>query len=169
MGLNRFLRSFRKRKDFKQRNTKRNMALFGKGDEYVDYTLLKKKGLLKIKEEERQKKFKAEGGFIDFTSFRNEDNSPQQTAPTGGSPVPNFGFLSDMASAGAANTPSSVNPLANLDTFAPSTSASGLSGSVDAKELNAMKIKMDDIEYKLDRFIERIDKLEEKLGRINIG
>ena len=138
-------------------------------DEYIDYTLLKKRGLLKIKEDEIQKKFKAEGGFIDFTAFRNENSSQQQAQPASSSPAPNFDFLSNMAAAGAANNSQSVNPLANLDTFAPSTSASEISGSVDAKELNAMKIKMDDIEYKIDKFIERLDKLEEKLGRVNLG
>ena len=145
-------------------------------DEYIDYTLLKKKGLLKIKENEMQKKFKTEGGFIDFTAFRNEDNSAQQAstansspAGLGASPEPNFDFLSNMASAGAANNSQSVNPLASLNAFTPSTSTAEISGNVDAKELNAMKIKMDDIEYKIDKFIERIDKLEDKLGRVNLG
>ncbi len=143
------------------------MGWVGK-DEYVDYTLLKKKGLLKLKEEQAQKSLKTEGGFIDFTSLANNSPSSQADSSTSSStPTDNFGFLADMASAGAAGSTASASPLANFDTFTPatSTSASAIPDNVDAKELNALKLKMDDMEYKLDRFIERIDKLEEKLAR----
>ena len=34
------------------------------------------------------------------------------------------------------------------------------------KDINGLKIKIDDMEYKLDKFIERIDKLEERLSRL---
>jgi hypothetical protein len=143
------------------------MGWAGKG-EYMDYTLLKKKGILKLKEEQAQKSLKTEGGFIDFTSFNNDSPSPQTDSSS--TPTNNFGFLADMASAGAANSTPSASPLAGFDVFTAgaSTSASAIPDNVDAKELNAMKLKMDDMEYKIDRFIERIDKLEEKLGRVSI-
>ncbi len=139
------------------------MAIFGKGDDYVDYTLLKKKGILKLPEEKKLP-VKAEGGFIDFTAFgSNETKSLTQTKET---PSPNFDFLNNMAA--AASTPnsdssSSVSPLANFDAIQPASSTALL--SPDNKELNALKIKIDDMDYKLDRFIERIDKLEEKLNK----
>jgi hypothetical protein len=141
------------------------MAIFGKGDDYVDYTLLKKKGILKLPEEKKLP-IKSEGGFIDFTAFNtpetaNANNLAQETA------TPNFDFLNNMAAAGA-STPSSdnnVSPLANFDAIQPASSTSLL--SQDDKELNALKIKIDDMDYKLDRFIERIDKLEEKLNKAN--
>lgn len=133
------------------------MGWIGK-EEYVDYTLLKKKGLLKIKEQEAQKNLKTEGGFVDFTSLANAEN-PANTTETGAN---NFGFLADMAS--AASNPSSANPLANFDTVSSaSNSVSSIPENIDAKELNALKLKIDDMEYKLNKFIERIDKLEEKL------
>jgi hypothetical protein len=134
-------------------------------EEYMDYTLLKKKGILKLKEEQAQKSLKTEGGFIDFTSFNSDSPSPQTDSSS--TPTNNFGFLADMASAGTSNNTSSASPLANFDSFmsSASTSSSTIPGNVDAKDLNAMKLKMDDMEYKLDRFIERIDKLEEKLAR----
>jgi hypothetical protein len=136
---------------------------FSKSDEYIDYTLLKKKGILKLPEEKKLP-IKTEGGFVDFTAF----GSPAEPAPTTESPTPNFDFLSNMAGVGNSNSSTGtaepaapvINPFAGLDTFMPSTpatSASQISGSVDGKELNAMKIKMDDMEYKLDRFIERLD------------
>jgi hypothetical protein len=129
---------------------------FGK-EEYVDYTLLKKKGILKIPEQKKLP-IKSEGGFVDFTAFGSHENNAQET------PTNNFGFLGDMASAGAANNPSSANPLANFDTLnTPAGSAAGLSNNMDAKEMGSLKIKIENMEYKLDRFIERIDRIEEKL------
>ncbi len=119
------------------------MGLFTKEGEYVDYTLLKKKGLMKVREQEAQKNLKTEGGFVDFTSLASAD-SPPNTPQT---------------------STNNFNPLANFDSITPSTSASSIPENMDGKELNALKLKMDDMEYKLDRFIERIDKLEEKLAR----
>ena len=135
------------------------MGVFGKEDEYMDYTLLKKKGILKLKKEETLKNTKMEGGFIDFTAMRNE---PQTSSTNSTTATNNFGFLADMASA------SSSNPslLANFDSAMSSNPTSNLSENMDGREFNALKIKVDDIDYKIDRFIERLDRLEEKLSKI---
>ena len=127
------------------------MGVFGKGEEYVDYTLLKKKGILKLKEEQALKNTKIEGGFIDFTAMRNEPVSNEKSSSENTTMPNNFGFLADMASASSSNS----NPLTSFDNNL----------RIDEKEFNMLKVKMDDMEYKLDRFIERIDKLEEKLVR----
>ena len=124
------------------------MGIFGKEDEYVDYTLLKKKGLLKIKKEEVQKNLKTEGGFIDLTASKTGEAEQSSTN--------NFGFPADS---------SSPSPLANFDVINPNMSSSELPANIDGKEFNALKIKVEDLDYKIDRFIERIDKLEEKLAR----
>ncbi len=144
-------------------------------DEYIDYTLLKKKGILKLPEEKKLS-VKTEGGFVDFTAFGSSENTPQPTTASAESPAPNFDFLSNMASAGVSNTQAAetpvINPFAGLETFAPSTpatSVSQISGSVDGKELNALKIKIDDLDYKINNFIEKMDKIEEKLGRLSLG
>jgi hypothetical protein len=124
------------------------MGLFGKEDEYIDYTLLKKKGLLKVEEPAKQE-IRTEGGFIDFTSMRNEavpSTPPAFPAPAAAESNNNFGFLSDMASAGNSN---------------PNTENADISSG----ELNALKIKVDDLDYKIARFIERIDRLEEKVAK----
>jgi len=135
------------------------MGVFGKEKEYMDYTLLRKKGLLKMKEEQFKKEAQGADGFIDMTSKKGDDSTPTPN---------NFGFLSDMASASSpsGNQGSPVpNPLAGFDSVAPITPSSGLSGEMDSRELNALKIKMDDLNYKIDRFLERIDKIEEKLSK----
>ena len=119
------------------------------GEDYVDYTLLKKKGILKLKEEKFKNSLRTEGGFVDLTGFKNEETSqPTQTETT--TNTSNFGFLSDMASIG-----SNSNITNNNDNKT----------EVDEKELATLKVKLDDIEYKLERFLERIDKLEEKLTK----
>ena len=112
-------------------------------EDYVDYTLLKKKGILKLKEEKLKSSLKTEGGFVDLTPLRNEATSASSTNLTN-----NFGFLSDMASIGSSNSNSSNENV-----------------NVNESDLSALKIKIDDMEYKLERFIERIDKLEEKLTK----
>lgn len=113
---------------------------FSKSDEYIDYSLLKKKGILKISEK-KTLPVKTEGGFMDFTSFGSPNN---QAASTTKEPsVNNFDFLNDMA-CGASQTPSQ-NP-------------------GDNKEVSALKIKIDDIDYKLNKLLERLEKLELKTG-----
>jgi hypothetical protein len=156
-------------KKYKERSALINMG-FG-SDEYIDYTLLKKKGILKLPEEKKLP-IKAEGGFVDFTAFGTPETA--RAAPAQEAPAPNFDFLSNMAGAGSSNNSQTetTNPLANFDViqpFQPATSTSQLTGSVDAKEMNALKIKIDDMDYKINNFIEKLDKIEEKLGRLNLG
>jgi len=117
------------------------------GDDYVDYTLLQKKGILKLKEEKLKSSLRNEGGFVDLTPFRNEvTNEPADSSNTTTN-TNNFGFLSDMASVGS------------------SSSSVSSDNSINDSDLSALKIKIDNMEYKIDRFIERIDKLEEKLTK----
>ena len=121
------------------------------GDDYVDYTLLQKKGILKLKEEKLKSSLRNEDGFVDLTPLRNEVTS-EQSSPTNSTPnMGNFGFLSDMASIGSSNPSSNSSSENNL--------------KIDEGDLSALKIKIDNMEYQLDRFIERIDKLEEKLTK----
>ena len=129
------------------------------GDEYVDYTLLQKMGLLKLKEEKFKSGLKVEDGFVDLTGFKNnmvnEQSNSTNTTSTSSTNTSNFGFLGDMASIG--NNNNTTN--ANNDNLANE------SGSVNNRgELATLRVKLDDFEYKLERFIERINKIEEKLN-----
>jgi ACT domain-containing protein len=115
--------------------------------DYVDYTLLKKRGILKLKEEKFKNSLSVKDGFVDLTGFK--DNMISEPSGSTNS-TSNFGFLSDMASIGS-SSPSNISSNENV--------------KVDESDLSALKIKIDDMEYKLERFIERIDKLEEKLDK----
>lgn len=62
-----------------------------------------------------------------------------------------------------------TNTLSFLDNFATSTTASNtdnLSSIVNKNDdFNALKIKIDDLEYKLERLIERLEKIEGNLEK----
>ena len=144
------------------------MGLFEEEGEYVDYTLLKKKGLIKARQDNLNK-VKTDGGFIDFTSLGGNNTSNTNTSSNNPAVSSesnsaansgvnsNFSFLADMA-VGSDN--GSASPVASTGFD------NNLSNNIDGRELNGLKIKIDDIEYKLERFIERIDKLEEHLSRL---
>lgn len=129
-------------------------------EEYMDYTLLKKKGFLKIKDEQKMP-LKSEGGFIDFTSFGSQPRNELEQAPKQ-EPAPSFGSFFDAP----AQTSANPSPLANFDN--PTTAVSQNSASL-GDDFNALKIKVDDLDYKIDRFIERIDKIEQAINSIKLG
>lgn len=140
---------------------------FGKG-EYVDYTLLKKKGILKVNENKPYENVKIDDGFVDFGSINNLDNqtgdanqsSSQETQTN------NFGFLSDFASIGASNSTNNnfdnvsdensqlSNPLSNL--------SDNSSNNLES-DFKTLKVNFEDLNYKFERLLEKIDKIEEKL------
>jgi len=117
------------------------MGLFGESGDIIDYTLLKKRGLLKIPEKkEEEKNYKVVGDVLDFSA---------------------------LPKTGAKNADSvALNPLANFDSFSFESvnKANANIPEADAKESNALRIKVEDIDYKLERLIERLNKIEEKLS-----
>lgn len=60
---------------------------------------------------------------------------------------------------------SAGDPFSMLDSLANTASSSSVSGSSElgGKELSQVKVKLEDLEYKLDRFVERLEKIESKL------
>ena len=61
------------------------------------------------------------------------------------------------------STPADVSPFGMLDALATSTPTPTFSSEAPTPELSAMKIKLDDVEYKLERLLERLSALESKL------
>lgn len=135
------------------------MGLFGK-DEVVDYTLLAKKGLLKLPAEKKAE-FKTEGDFVDLGSGADSGSSAcAQSASSSGSAMPDLGFLGSMASVGASQS-SSAGSSSEITPYYSENSS-----NAEPANVAHLKVKIEDMEYKMDRFIERIDKLEEKLARL---
>ncbi|MCX8158868.1 MAG: hypothetical protein N3D20_01080 [Candidatus Pacearchaeota archaeon] len=115
------------------------MGLFG-SDEYTDYTLLKKKGLLKIKEE-KTNKIEIKDGFVDLTNETiNAIEERTNDGNANSSIVPNMDFLNNLAGVGVSNSEIAEN------------------------EENNLKIKIDELERKVNIIIERIEKLESRFN-----
>jgi len=111
-----------------------------KGPEVIDLTELQKKGILERSKAIEQQNRITLGNEDKIVDLSNNSNSSDSGA---------FGFLSSLANAG------------------------GVGGSNDSNlisashDLRGLKNKIEDIEYKLEKFIERLNKIEEKLGDVN--
>jgi len=127
--------------------------------DYFDYTLLQKKGLLKIEEEPKEENVKIDNqGFVDFTQSANSVSSSTASVSSASSaPVGDmFGFLDSPTSSSANSSSSAVYG---------NSSISSSSGDTNS-DINALRLKLDDTEYKLERLIERLARIEEKIGII---
>lgn len=117
------------------------MSLFGRGD-FVDYTLLKKKGLLKVPEPAPLAAPLDKNGLLDFTA-QAPSSTPLQNAPSQpSSQFPSFDFLD--------------NPVQN--------SLTPIHSSVDSSQFNELKLKLDDTMFKLDLLLNKIQTIENRLG-----
>lgn len=90
------------------------------------------------------------GGFLDFTSVAPQSSSTETTTPASSTPS-TFGFLSDFSASAAPSTP---------------TYSSTPSYSTDNADVNALRIKIEDMEFKMERLLERLAEMESKFGRI---
>lgn len=116
------------------------MGLFKKeSGDIIDYTLLQKKGILKLPKQKEE--------VIDLTKNLNSNDSTNQTGN-----ISPFGFLDSLA--GASGQTNSVN--------------AGFQTSNDNSEINALKLKIDDLEYKLARLTEKLDKVNSFLDKDNL-
>lgn len=142
------------------------MSLFkNESLDYVDYTLLQKKGILKVKEQKND--------IIDYTSTFTQANSAPSapadlTAPQSQASSQASDFGSFFGSVDA-NPPSNVSgtyesPFSALDN--PNStlpSAASTTHLTNHPDINALKIKLEDFEYKVERLLERLAKIESKL------
>ncbi|HLC53333.1 MAG TPA: hypothetical protein VJK03_02210 [Candidatus Nanoarchaeia archaeon] len=79
--------------------------------------------------------------------------------------------LIDLVGPSASTMPSTApsdNPFGMLDSFAQNASAPPLAsaGSDVPSDMNALKIKLDDFEFKFQRLIERLEKIESSLDNL---
>ena len=116
------------------------MGLFSKKGDYIDYSLLQKRGLLKVSP-------KKENDFLDLTRQQAEKVFSNNSASNASGSNPLASFFDDSSSAS--------NSLS-------SSSSSGITtyGNESPADLSSLKIKIEDIEYKLERLIERLNRLE---------
>lgn len=117
------------------------MGLFGgrkSGVDVIDFTKTRSgKPIAKKKEPQAPAPFV--GGFLDFTQNSSQAiNSPSTEQPS------TFGFLNDFAqSASNSNTDDVTSRFSSPDA-----------------EVSALRLKVDDLEYKIERLLERLATLE---------
>ncbi|MBM3232914.1 hypothetical protein FJZ18_01975 [Candidatus Pacearchaeota archaeon] len=119
------------------------MGLFRKeSGDIIDFTMLQKRGLLK-KEEVPSSNVHIDNrtGFIDLTPPIPSSQSPVTTNDN--QPQDLFGFLESKSG---------------------DTSSSSLPEPPQSKEFEHLKVKIDDLEYKIDRLLEKIAFLESKVS-----
>jgi len=122
----------------------------------IDYTYLQKKGFIK-KREGKKPPFKVDSkGMIDFTTMENDSLGNSQKITDNNSNNP-FSFLNNISEASKDNQSNTTNPLS--DSF--STSASNISDG--NAEINSVKIKIDDLEFKLAQLVDKLSLIEGKL------
>jgi len=116
------------------------------GVDILDLTLLQKKGLLRI----------PESRFADVVDL----TMPPQVPPSLPQPTP-LGPISP--------TPVADNPFGMLDNLTNSSLNSSIQtnaeSAVDSTTFNALRLKLDDVEYKLERLVEKFSLLDERLAK----
>ncbi len=129
------------------------------GADLLDYTMLQKKGFIK-KSKERQLPYKLDkSGALDLTqptmaaAAASFDLTPTPAAtPAGGASEEgsSLGFLGSLAGAGSSES---------------SQQSAGANEEV-SKALGALKIKVEDVEFKFERLLDKIAQLESKLEHV---
>ncbi|MEK6855054.1 MAG: hypothetical protein AABX73_02420 [Nanoarchaeota archaeon] len=114
------------------------MGVFRKR-EIVDYTLLQKKGFIKKEEDKNLGKVKYSGGYVDFSnseSVQSSSNMPSNEA----------GVSSFFDNLDKADNALGENILTK-----------------DNSDMDNLKVKLEDFEYKLELFIGRLEQIESKV------
>ncbi|MEK6888634.1 MAG: hypothetical protein AABW80_00840 [Nanoarchaeota archaeon] len=116
------------------------MGIFSKRGDYIDYSLLQKRGLLKPQP-------KKENDFLDLTRQQadrvfTEANSNLPSNASSSNPLASF---FDSAQNNSPNMPTSQGITAYGN---------------DSSDVNSLKLKIEDLEFKIERLIERLNGLE---------
>ena len=150
------------------------MSIFGKKvkGETIDFTYLQKRGLLKPPRHTYKVNLPTSSdGVVDFRGLATSQQTqpseqlPQQSQESSGA----FGFLANLAgSAPAEQTSSGIDFPAAASGFGADTGVEHQDRVREARrarlaEFNSMKVKIDDLEYKLERSLERIAQLESQI------
>jgi hypothetical protein len=163
------------------------MGILNRGGFTVDYTYLKKKGLLKVDEPAKSIGKVDKQGFVELANSDKLISEVNQTIAS--SPVSFAGFQSTTAPTTPISQPTvqDASPFDMLNSFStigqandlsqssfsPTASpSSGFSNPIPSltltnpdrgNEFAHLRVKLEDLEYKMDRFLERFDKMENKL------
>lgn len=121
-----------------------------KGSEIIDLTDMQKRGILRVHET----KSSNYGETLDLTRNRDTGFSSSDSSESSSENNSNFDFLGGFAEASSNNSESVVDSL---------RVARNANADRSRTEVNEIKLKIDDTNYKLDNLINKVRELEEKL------
>ena len=143
------------------------MGWFSKKDEdVIDLTHLQNRGILKRSSEIAQNVIKNPSGerIIDLSGTNTSPTPQTSTTSTSSDNSSALGFLSDFAS--AATHTDSTQQSSYFAESAPGSMTENIRAARRAKfgEVNQLKLKLEDTEFKLEQTLQRLTKIEEKLA-----
>ena len=139
------------------------------GEDIIDFTMLQKKGILqRVKDLERQSKSISQSssndGFVDLTKMGNLNNSVSL-----GKSEDSGSFNSGGNSGGFAGFFGAVDSgISGTSETSGVSSVGSMSASSSDSDISALRIKLDDTDFKLQRALERIDELEKKVTEMKV-
>jgi len=150
------------------------MGIFKKerGVEVLDFTLLRKKGLIKVHPIRHSKKIVLDSsGMLDLTASlysNSKELSPIMPSNLGPSAqnfessIDNnpFGMLDSLAKASSTPQVDNEYPFSVLDLSSANNTSVGINNSnsmAENSEINAMKIRIENLEFKIEQLMGKLD------------
>lgn len=120
--------------------------MFRKGrNDVIDFTALQKRGLIK-KEEPKKSDIKiTKDGYLALSEKKEQEIINSEVNPASNP----FDMLSSLASAGNSENPQSL--------------MQQQSAQISPEDIQNLAVKLDDLEYKLERLMEKIAEIENKM------
>ena len=128
------------------------------GVDFIDYTYLQKRGIIKKEEDKPSGVKMTNDGFLDL------NNSAPETAV---SAYPNndiLGSLTGVAETSSNSSAENNNPLSFFDNVSSNSASTIPSNSGENLEVQGLKLKIDDLEYKLSNLLEKMAEISSKLA-----
>jgi|SRR3989344_3615133 len=153
---------------------------FGRGDapDLIDYTALKKRGIIKSIEPEKSLGVISKDGYLDFTNvpLPAESQSPQnpqfissqvEQSLSDSKPSTFTSFWDALPGQTPAQTSTEAtnsNNSNNYGSISPYYSDNSSSQPGSVSEINQLKLKIEDLEYKISRLVEKLETVTSKLS-----
>lgn len=129
------------------------MAILGRrGGDFIDLVELQKRGLMKKSERKLPSNMKVNSdGSIEFLANSTSSVTPisdsNQFSQTGTNTSSPFGFLDSVSSTSSTN----------------SFGSNMTNNTTGSSDVSSLRIKLDDFDFKFEKLMERIEKIESKL------
>ena len=125
--------------------------MFGKGrNEVIDFTALQKRGLIKKEEPKKSELQISKDGYINLSQKKEQEIVSSEIAPQNNNP---FDMLNSLASAGNADS----------EENSQSTQTTQQTSQVSSLDFQNLSVKLEDLEYKLERLMDKIAEIEAKI------